>query len=203
MLQDIQAKIEIIATPDYGRTAKTLALAFADDPVMAYIFKGSKNRVQRIESIMHLALKSYGHHSGFIESLESRSVAVWQQPNPAKPSFLSLLLNAVEAVTKLRGSIDRAQKVQQISYAVRPKHPHWYLAILGTEPSFRGKWNEGPSMASCLLTSVLDRCDQQAMPAYLESSNYGNISFYQRHGFQVTQQLELPGGPNMWGMLRQ
>ena len=133
----------------------------------------------------------------------AHAAAVWQQPNPTKPSWFSMFTNALEGIARLRSCVERAQKVQQLTYAVRPKDAHWYLAIIGTEPSFRGQWKDGPSMASCLLRSVLDRCDQQEVPAYLESSNRGNIGFYQRHGFKITQELQLPHGPKMWGMLRE
>ena len=54
-----------------------------------------------------------------------------------------------------------------------------------------------------LIGFMLDRCDQEAVPAYLEASSPENVPFYRRHGFEVTQDLELKNGPTVWGMWRE
>jgi ribosomal protein S18 acetylase RimI-like enzyme len=75
--------------------------------------------------------------------------------------------------------------------------PHWYLAILGTDPAAQGR-----GLGSRVLAPVLERCDEDAVGAYLESSKESNISFYARHGFRVTRTLDLPRGPRLWAMWR-
>ena len=51
---------------------------------------------------------------------------------------------------------------------------------------------------------VLERCDEEGIPAYLESSNARNVPFYRRHGFGVTTELQIPGGgPMLWLMWRE
>jgi predicted GNAT family N-acyltransferase len=49
---------------------------------------------------------------------------------------------------------------------------------------------------------VLELCDSERLPAYLESSKERNVDFYARHGFRVTSELRLPKGPPMWPMWR-
>ena len=47
-------------------------------------------------------------------------------------------------------------------------------------------------------------CDEQGLPAYLESSNVLNVPLYQRHGFEVMAEAALPqGGPSAWFMWRE
>ena len=40
---------------------------------------------------------------------------------------------------------------------------------------------------------MLDRCDDDGIPAYLESSSIRNQALYYRHGFEVIEELNWPG----------
>jgi len=86
--------------------------------------------------------------------------------------------------------------------AIEKAHPpgeHYYLAVLGTDKRFQGQ-----GVGSACLEPVLSRCDEQGIGAYLESSKERNIPFYNRHGFEVTRELPLPGGgPSIWLMWRE
>ena len=80
-----------------------------------------------------------------------------------------------------------------------PRNPHYYLAVLGTEPAHQGK-----GIGSALMQPVLELCDREGVPAYLESSKERNVPYYRRHGFEVTEELHLPGrGPPVWLMWRE
>lgn len=81
--------------------------------------------------------------------------------------------------------------------AIHPTTPHWYLAILGTEPAAQGR-----GVGSALMRPLLDRCDEDNIGAYLESSKEANIDFYARHGFKVIGEHGLPRGPRIWPMWR-
>jgi GNAT superfamily N-acetyltransferase len=50
------------------------------------------------------------------------------------------------------------------------EQPHWYLAIIGVDPS-----RQGSGAGAALLRSRLERCDKEGMAAYLESSNPQNV----------------------------
>jgi len=82
--------------------------------------------------------------------------------------------------------------------AAHPEEPHWYLAIIGSDTAVRGT-----GYGNALMRSRLDRCDAEGAPAYLESSNPDNIGYYIRFGFEVTDEIAVPGGgPRLWPMWR-
>ena len=74
-----------------------------------------------------------------------------------------------------------------------PKGPSVVTAALRTP---------GTGIGSALIAPVLEQCDRQGVLVYLESSKEVNIGFYQRHGFEVVREVQVPGGPLLWPMLR-
>ena len=90
------------------------------------------------------------------------------------------------------------REVADLMKKTHPEEPHWYLAVIGSDPTVRGA-----GFGQALMRSRLDRCDAEHAPAYLESSNPDNIPYYMRFGFEVTGEIKLPdGGPSMWPMWR-
>jgi ribosomal protein S18 acetylase RimI-like enzyme len=76
---------------------------------------------------------------------------------------------------------------------------HWYLAVLGVDPSARGH-----GLAGQILSPMLDRLDAERLPAYLETGNPQNLTYYPRYGFEVVGEVEIPGvGLTFWGMRRE
>ena len=105
------------------------------------------------------------------------------------PTLVRLLGRRVGLATSVLTTIERAH----------PPGPHYYLAGLGTDPT-----HQGTGVGSAVLGPVLARCDQEGIGAYLESSKERNVPFYNRHGFEVTRELQLPkGGPPIWLMWRE
>ena len=76
--------------------------------------------------------------------------------------------------------------------------PHCYLFAIGVDPA-----QQGGGRGSRLIREVLDRCDREAIPAYLENTRERNLPFYKRHGFVTRERVDLPdGGPPVWLMWR-
>src|ERR1700745_617966 len=85
----------------------------------------------------------------------------------------------------------RGRAGQALVRRVHPEDPHWYLGVIGSDPSVRGK-----GFGQVLMRARLDRVDAEHAPAYLESTKPQNIGYYQRFGFGVTGEIALPdGGP--------
>ena len=51
---------------------------------------------------------------------------------------------------------------------------------------------------------ALETLDAEGIPAYLEASTVRSRALYERHGFEVTGEFNLPsGGPPLWQMWRE
>jgi ribosomal protein S18 acetylase RimI-like enzyme len=78
-----------------------------------------------------------------------------------------------------------------------PKFPHWYLPWFGVDTVVQGRGLGGELMKHCLRV-----VDKDHLPAYLDSPNPRNISFYERHGFVVTGEAQAGACPPVISMLR-
>ena len=54
-----------------------------------------------------------------------------------------------------------------------------------------------------MLEYGLGIADEGSFPVYLETAESENLRFYHKHGFEVREQSALPGGPELWYMIRE
>ena len=57
--------------------------------------------------------------------------------------------------------------------------PHWYLMVIGSDPSVCGA-----GFGQALMHSRLDCCGAEHAPAYLEASEASLAPYYTRFGFE-------------------
>ena len=76
--------------------------------------------------------------------------------------------------------------------------PHWYLRLLGVEPTQQGR-----GLGLTLLQHGLSRADENGHSCFLETFQERNVPFYLRHGFQlVIDTVEPTSGIRIWSFLR-
>jgi ribosomal protein S18 acetylase RimI-like enzyme len=184
---------------DIDAVARSLARAFEDDPLIDYIFP-EKNRLQRLERFFVADLRHiYLGYDDVWTTTEHKGAALWAPPDRWRRSPWEVAKSAPATVRALGGRLGAALAALSTIERNHPPGPHYYLGGLGTDPAF-----QGTGVGSAVITPVLDRCDEQGLGAYLESSKEKNIPFYNRHGFEVTRELAMPkGGPPIWLMWRE
>jgi hypothetical protein len=52
------------------------------------------------------------------------------------------------------------------------------------------------------MRPVLERCDRERLPAYLEASSSRSAACYERSGFAIQEEARIPGGPTILLMWR-
>jgi GNAT superfamily N-acetyltransferase len=186
------------AAVDLWAVTDALQQAFFDDPVMGYLFPNESSRRWRMAKLFQIELEA--HHlplNSVWTTADHAGAALWSPPDHWRLPPAKLLRNAVPMTRAFGRRLPRAMRALATVERRHPTEPHWYLAVLGTAPTHQGK-----GVGSALLGPVLERCDTEGLPAYLESSKESNIPFYRRHGFEVTGEIRLPGGPPVWSMWR-
>jgi GNAT superfamily N-acetyltransferase len=182
--------------------SRTLARAFYDDPVMIWLLPDEKARTAHLRRLFVTMTRHHHLARGGVEvACDGPGIgaaALWDPPDQWQETRRGQLTMTPTFIRVFGLRSMRGRAVQELMKRVHPEEPHWYLAVIGSDPSVRGK-----GFAHALMTSRLDRVDAEHAPAYLESTKRDNVPYYQRLGFEVTGEIVLPdGGPTMWPMWR-
>ncbi len=182
--------------------AATLANAFGDDPMFRWVTGAEP--AESIESKLQvlfgaLAKQQLRRDDHLVFTSEDGfGVAVWMHPNQWKMPPLTTLRVLPAMVRSLGTRFPRMLGAFSAIEKVHPEAEHYFLEALGTARQMQGK-----GLGSALIRPMLERCDAEGMPAYLESSNPQNIPFYARHGFQPTGEIVVgKNAPTVTAMWR-
>ncbi|MDQ3571401.1 MAG: GNAT family N-acetyltransferase [Actinomycetota bacterium] len=177
---------------DLPAVTDTLALSFYDDPVLMWIIDDGKRRRELLPGFFGAVAHSYLAYDELYAVDEGVTAAVWAPPGAEDDEELPPVLG--EAVEEYA---ERLFEVLGLLEEKHPVEPHYYLFLLGTRPQWQGR-----GLGSSLMAPVLENCDRDSVPAYLEATSERNKQLYLRHGFEVTDEIRPPDGPTMWRMWR-
>jgi GNAT superfamily N-acetyltransferase len=178
---------------------EALARAFYADPVWGWAFPDPERRLEQHRAVWGLVARAALSYESAWLTGDCAAVALWIPPG--KPELLP------EDGARLEGLLlellgDGAGRVLETFARFEAAHPtaepHYYLSLLATDPGQRGR-----GLGMGLLAATLERIDAEGAPAFLESSNPANTPRYERLGFAVCGEFELPeGGPSVTQMWR-
>ncbi len=181
--------------------AAVLTDAFAVDPVAIWMFPDPDRRQGQLGRLaLVTAQRGIAHGHGYVWRRDDGLVgaAMW---SPAGKDFYTAddsvrIVDFVTATDPARAPVVLAGLAQMNRH--EPAEPHFTLPMIGVRRD-----HQGTGLGGLLMASVLDHVDRLGCWAYLESSNPRNVSLYERHGFEVVAEFELPeGGPIVRPMVR-
>jgi GNAT superfamily N-acetyltransferase len=197
--EPVEVSVRRAASIDVGGVVNALQQAFYDDPVMGYLFPDDRSRRWRMAKMFATELRAqYLPLGATWTTADHAGAALWAPPGHWSLPPARLARHALPLFRAFGRRLPRALRALSTVEQHHPTGPHWYLAVLGTVPHLQGR-----GVGSALLAPVLGRCDEEGVPAYLESSKESNLAFYGRQGFEVTKEITLPGGPPVWAMWRE
>jgi ribosomal protein S18 acetylase RimI-like enzyme len=184
--------------------SEMLARAFHDDPPEVWLFPDEARRRRVLRWDFGVALR-YGLRYGetYTTPGHPEAVAVWLPPDrPLTSTIRMIIVGGVAApfvlgFTAFRRFLSLSGLMEKLHKRDVPKR-HWYLMVLGVDPP-----RQGQGVGGDLIQPVLALADRDELPCYLETSKEINVRFYEKHGFEVVVEGDLPGGaPKFWTMKR-
>jgi ribosomal protein S18 acetylase RimI-like enzyme len=180
--------------------AAQLAKTFFDDPVTSHIFNRSSRREAGLRAYFGTQMRAdYLPFGGCYTTDDYSGSAIWAPAGKPLLTGLKGVLTMFRVLPYVAHNLVTTLRILNLVEGMHPHEPHWYLATLGTAVE-----RQGTGIGGALMRPVLEHCDAEGLPCYLESSKERNVPFYRRHGFEVVKEVQLPAdGPPIWTMWRE
>lgn len=185
---------------DRDAVARLLDVAFRTDPVSSWVFPDPEHRAAVHGKFLGVFVDVALAEGRIDYAVDGSAAALWLRI-PAGDHEGEAVEDDVPA--KMRAAADpdneRCELVGRLTGAVHPTaEEHEYLLMIAVAPG-----RQGEGLGAELMRPVLDRCDREGLPAYLEASSERSCRLYERLGFAHTgSPVRLPDGPLMWPMWR-
>ncbi|MFD5101641.1 GNAT family N-acetyltransferase [Streptomyces albidochromogenes] len=192
--------VEIRQAGESDREAlvRLLDTAFMDDPVSSWVFPDRTHR-SRVHGTFLGVFLDVALRDGWVDMTQDGSATALWLHVPAGPPQ-----GEDDTPALMRQTADpdneRAELIGRLTGEVHPHdRAHAYLLLIAVSPE-----HQGEGLGTALIQPVLDRCDRDGLPAYLEASSERSSTLYERLGFAFTgRTVDLPDGPHMWPMWRE
>jgi GNAT superfamily N-acetyltransferase len=189
------------AKPDeLAEMAVVLARAFYDDPVFAWVVEGRGDRLKLFERTFALYLRKLwiGQNYECYTTENIVGVLVCEQRGRGRTGGL-VELRVLPSMLAIYGRLlPRVVRALRVAESQHPSEPHYFLLAAGVLPEWQRLGG-----AAAVLRGVLERCDRESQPAYLDATSPRNRALYERHGFEVTEKFSIGhGSPPSWRMWR-
>jgi ribosomal protein S18 acetylase RimI-like enzyme len=186
---------------DAEKLADALARAFSDDPGFAHVLPDPANRTDRLRIFFETELRSVALPRGLVWTTEELvGAAIWGAPGEWRVPITASLREGPAMWRSFGRRLPLALWSRLRMDGRHPKEPpHWYLAVMGVAPEWQGR-----GLGTALMRPGLEEIDAAGLPAYLETSTLRARALYERQGFAVTGEINVPmGGPPIWLMWRE
>lgn len=189
-----------------GQAALALNNAFAEDPIYQEIIPDTQERIELMRGLWE-ALVDYSLRYGEVYTTNAvGGLACWLPPGQTEMTFWRMLragMKIPRAILRFpsasRGRMLRVLNTMERERARLMRRPYWYLLAVGVDPAFQSR-----GLGKRLIAPVLRRADEDGLPCYLETQTESNVAFYQRRGFVVVGENDMPGHHfRVWMMLRE
>jgi ribosomal protein S18 acetylase RimI-like enzyme len=182
--------------------AAILARAFQDDPLFVAMFPVAAERTRVMPAIGSWNLRHallFG--TALVAGNEPTGVAILYRGDESVFTEAHLAASLGALPEQLGADVwDRYERMQETwtipeeRLAAAVPEPHWYLDMVGVDPA-----RQGAGVGGALLQAIHERADRDGCPIALFTVQPRNVSFYERHGYElVAEGTEPIAGLSYW-----
>ncbi len=185
---------------DIRAVSRAIARGFHDNEVWEWVLPSPARRDRVLPRYYESLLKrTFMRRGAAFATTDQRAGALWF--GPADDPFLRPReqLGGLLAIAPAGlGALRRGARGDRVMHENHPREPHYYLLVLSVDPEYQRR-----GYGAALMRPMLDRADAEEMPSFLETNRESNVPYYRRFGFELTERVEIPGGPPLWLMWRE
>ncbi|MCP4351743.1 MAG: GNAT family N-acetyltransferase [Desulfobacterales bacterium] len=194
----------LISKNQLNLSGKVFSEAFSDDPFISYVFPDLKERQQKSSKYWYLSLKyAYLYGEVYTISNDLEGVVAWLPSEKLDTSLIRIIRSGNFQLPWLIGFSPFKRLVKCVDWVMsvqKQKAPlkHMYLNALCVSPN-----HQGNGFSNMLLKSMFKRLDEENLPCYMETQKPHIVPFYERFGFKVVDEQQIPGTDLInWAMIR-
>lgn len=164
-----------------------LSEAFDTNKSVNYVVKQDGNRRTRIERLMDYSFNVCNSYGEVWVSDDQQACALILHPDKKRTSLSTLIWDIKLALFVI--GITRVNAVLKRENFIKSNHPLVpisYLWFIGVNPQLQGK-----GIGSSFINEVINQCEKEKRPIYLETSMERNLPFYKKFGFEIFHSLDL------------
>jgi ribosomal protein S18 acetylase RimI-like enzyme len=191
---EMETTVKSATSQQKNELISIILAAFVTDPVARWLCPAAHQYFSRMgEFVDAFGGASFDHGSAYYVDGYC-GAALWLPPK-VQPNEEKMMTIIKDVVPEHR--LDAAFSMFEKMGGFHPDEPHWYLPLIGVDPSCQAR-----GYGSRLMTHALERCDREKKLAYLESSNPRKLSLYIRQGFELIATIQGGDSPPVFPMLR-
>jgi ribosomal protein S18 acetylase RimI-like enzyme len=197
-------RMDQLTTEDNDWASKVLEQAFYTDPLLNFIYGDTINEPGRLNSFFRATFCLAALYGVCLGTTEKDGVLMMLPPDQIKITIGKMYKSGMLAAPFKMGWASFSRSMRFMVFAEKEhkaatSFDHYYIMTVGVLPE-----RQGMGVGKKLMTKALEMVDAHNMPCFLETQNQNNVPMYQKFGFEVVSDKEIPnGGLHNWGMLRQ
>jgi len=199
------ASLYALTFEDAFRAGEAMADAFAEDPLWLKIFEGESDVPRKRQACFEVPIRHclrYGAAYATSKALEGIAAFV---PGELGDMSLWRMLRSGAWSCGMRMGAAAGGRLADLRVLSRDRaqissvRPLTYLLLLGVRKAHRGR-----GLGGVLLRALIEDCERQGLPIYLETETEENVRLYERFGFELIRRVDLARlHLPMWEMMRE
>ncbi len=164
-----------------------LTASFIDNKSVNYIIQQDNKKHQRMRALMDYSFEICSLFGKVFLSDDRNACVMLIYPGRKQTTLKSVWLDiklifTCIGIANLFKAMARESKIKKI----HPKERMCYLWFIGVDPI-----SHGLGIGSKLLNEIIQECEKEERPIFLETSTMKNLPWYKKFGFEAYNELNL------------